>query len=354
MGHSNGRITAPVNTDDVSAVLAVNSHDVKTLCMASSINKWAKYKPEVIDTPASITLVQRKLNNFGLSPSAVYASKSAFINAVNAGTFNGGWGYTAVAGVAWGRLDDFVGYYNGATPPFGTLMAGRYVLTTNQSSSLVIPCLEPVDDEGCININEFEKPGADYSKWYFGILLYSSARQFMATATQPIGTSQDWQVNFGWISTSYAGTYKGIPFISSKPFSISGTEPSPVQIIGAGSAGVEIKLVTSAQTYVPYASCMYENSTTLTVSYVITIQNTTSSAVTLTGVALEVAHSNAGTNSQTLVNVGTVTIPANQTYTKNGKAAVATRAFQFCRLKYNGSSNTAWVNFEEPEQDDQG
>ncbi len=42
MGHNNGVITAPVNTDDVSAVLGANSHDVATLCSHERINKWSK------------------------------------------------------------------------------------------------------------------------------------------------------------------------------------------------------------------------------------------------------------------------------------------------------------------------
>ena len=45
MGHSNGKITAPVNTDDVSATLGVNSHDVKTLCLSDRIKAAAIYRP---------------------------------------------------------------------------------------------------------------------------------------------------------------------------------------------------------------------------------------------------------------------------------------------------------------------
>lgn len=45
MGHANGIITAPVNTDDISATLGVASHDVATLCTSDRINRWSKYKP---------------------------------------------------------------------------------------------------------------------------------------------------------------------------------------------------------------------------------------------------------------------------------------------------------------------
>lgn len=45
MGHTTYLITAPVNTDDVGAVYNSTSHDVATLCLLSSINKWNKDKP---------------------------------------------------------------------------------------------------------------------------------------------------------------------------------------------------------------------------------------------------------------------------------------------------------------------
>lgn len=45
MGHSNGIITAPVNTDDVSAVIGHASHDVATLCTSPKINPAAIHCP---------------------------------------------------------------------------------------------------------------------------------------------------------------------------------------------------------------------------------------------------------------------------------------------------------------------
>ena len=45
MGYSNGIVTAPVSIDDVKKALGVSSNDLGTLCKATQINKWAKYKP---------------------------------------------------------------------------------------------------------------------------------------------------------------------------------------------------------------------------------------------------------------------------------------------------------------------
>lgn len=59
MGHSNGIITPPVNTADVSYVTRRGSNDVGTLCGNNPmINKWAKYKPVIyhnlIDTTGQL------------------------------------------------------------------------------------------------------------------------------------------------------------------------------------------------------------------------------------------------------------------------------------------------------------
>lgn len=51
MGHNNGIITAPVNTDDVSSVLGLSSHDVKTLCMSDKINPACLFRPRYSSIP---------------------------------------------------------------------------------------------------------------------------------------------------------------------------------------------------------------------------------------------------------------------------------------------------------------
>ncbi len=63
MGHANGVITAPVNTDDVSAVLGVASHDVATLCTSERNNKWSKHKPVRGESPADYDTWDRNTGN---------------------------------------------------------------------------------------------------------------------------------------------------------------------------------------------------------------------------------------------------------------------------------------------------
>lgn len=51
MGHANGIITAPINTDDISSVIGVPSHDVVTLGLHDKNNKWSKHKPVRGESP---------------------------------------------------------------------------------------------------------------------------------------------------------------------------------------------------------------------------------------------------------------------------------------------------------------
>ncbi len=175
----------------------------------------------------------------------------------------------------------------------------------------------------------------------------------MATATSTIGSGNDWQVDFGYLPpNAYAGTYKAVPFLSSKQFSVTGTEPGGVSIIGVGSTGATVELKTTSQVYHAYATCYYANSTSNVVNYMITIQNTTTTSHTFSNVNLQIAIDNKGTNSLTIASLGNVTVDGSKTYTKSGTYSVNARIYNFFNLTYTGSGNTNWVNFEEIEEEE--
>ena len=355
MAHTSTTITAPVATTDVSTVLAVASHNPGYLCsnLHRKINKWAAFKPERNSTLQALTYTQRKSNNFGLVAAATYTSKAAFINAAKASSFNPGWEYQPPTGGAGSpfRLGDFNGYDHEAKSPFGTLNPFTGLLSSSQFTSLLVPCDAPADDPGSISIADMQNGYNNYSAWYFGILLYNSSRNFMATATQPIGTRQDWQVDFGWINPSYSGEYTGVPFLSSKPFTTSGNEPTDVRIVGTGNKGVKIVLQSTSERYVPFANCVYADQTSGKIKYAVQIQNTTNAKATFTNVVLEVATNASGGNSMTLVSFDTLSVEGGKTWIVEGTATVSSRSYQFCRLRYAGASNSDWINFEELDTD---
>lgn len=52
MANNGNHITAPVNTDDVSSVLGVNSHDIATLCRSDKINPYSLIRPGYTTYPS--------------------------------------------------------------------------------------------------------------------------------------------------------------------------------------------------------------------------------------------------------------------------------------------------------------
>lgn len=170
MGHANGVITAPVNTDDVSAVINVPSHDVATLCLSSSINKWNKDKPYRGTLPS---LYSRIVNNYANQTGVYLGCRGADQNAFpvywgmqypmnNAAQNNSGraseyliemcydicnntgnhpnFNYVRpVVGTDFCRLEDFMGYNHKAGPFLEAGVAGQ----------------EPGTSYATLNINQF-------------------------------------------------------------------------------------------------------------------------------------------------------------------------------------------------------
>lgn len=73
MPHVNGVISAPVSVDDVSAVLGVASHDVKTLCVSDKINPAAVFRPRFMGGGVHVAPedFQSKLKNLAPPSSGV-------------------------------------------------------------------------------------------------------------------------------------------------------------------------------------------------------------------------------------------------------------------------------------------
>lgn len=117
MGHANGRITAPVNTDDISATLGVASHDVATLCTSDRINRWSKYKPirggSYTPLPAAGFAGTTEDINNGIIFGMRAATRSSRLDDIHGCDFS----YAGKPGDNdWKRMTDFVGYDHNAGP----------------------------------------------------------------------------------------------------------------------------------------------------------------------------------------------------------------------------------------------
>lgn len=115
--NANGKITAPVNTDDVRNVLGVASDDVGYLCSNAhkQINPFAMFKPVRINNPDSVADFWKGLDgNCGFEPYQL-SDISDIVNHCD-GSMNG-WKYLAPNSSYYFRLTDFDGYNHNAVHP---------------------------------------------------------------------------------------------------------------------------------------------------------------------------------------------------------------------------------------------
>lgn len=285
MGHANGVITAPVNTDDVAATIGVNSHDVGTLCSsADRINKWARNKPENTGGPEELTDAQRKANNFGLRMLTTFTTVQSYVNQANTEVGLSGWTYegpTASNG-GWYRLTDFINYRTDSLSPFPSLMQGDYMFGTSTDGTKVLNMALAAGFEGetsgtdYIRISDLNKADAKYSDWYAGVLLMTSTTNFyLATSTTTIsnGTSIQFKQSNGMVVPA-EGTYKAFVFLANKVFSVSSkgsTAVTALQLIPLTQKAVNVNLITSASALT--VQCAIQGSK---IAVTVTNKNTTS------------------------------------------------------------------------------
>lgn len=296
MGHENGRIFAPVNTDDVVATIGVNSHDVATLCMANDrINMWARNKPEATGGPAALSDADRKANNFGLRMPTTYTTVANYVNAANnvGGVQMSGWTYAGpVPGTDWFRLTDFDNYRSDAVSPFPSLMQGDYVFgqATDGTKTLSLPlAFSPQGSLGTtdyINLSDLKMSGASYADWYPGIMLYkNSTTYYLSTASSTVsqgGSPIQFNQSNGMVVPP-EGAYKAHVFFANKTFAISSVGSSAVsalQLIPITTQPVDVNLITSASALVVY--CAIQGS-----KVAVTVTNKNAQVVNITPVEFQ-------------------------------------------------------------------
>ncbi len=129
MGHANGRITAPVNTDDISATLGVASHDVATLCTSDRINRWSKYKPIRDGSYTTLPAASFEGTAADKAEGIVFGLKCATPVSRLTGIHECDFSYVGKPGDGdWKRMTDFVGYDHNAGPlPTAALTEWVYI-----------------------------------------------------------------------------------------------------------------------------------------------------------------------------------------------------------------------------------
>lgn len=136
MGHANGVITRPVNTDDVVATIGESSHNVIRLCTSDKINRWAKYKPirggDYHTLPGEVFKGTAADKAEGIVFGLKCATRLNSLTGIHECDFS----YVGKPGAGdWKRLDDFLGvlgYDHNAGPlPEGTVDTWVYAQMTS-------------------------------------------------------------------------------------------------------------------------------------------------------------------------------------------------------------------------------
>lgn len=141
MANNNGQITAPVRqTDDVKKVLSETSNNLSALCMSANINKWAKFKPVIINSPfrthstGKADWYKGADGKCGLQITPF--TSTGYIADVMARAYrNGDWTYIRLKSTDYHRLADFEGYWHNARPFLATGLRKGTEFAVNFSDS---------------------------------------------------------------------------------------------------------------------------------------------------------------------------------------------------------------------------
>lgn len=217
MGHSNGKITAPVSLHaDVYSVLGISKsgtfYDLGYACGNShgKINPWSKYKPvnyDGIDTSGK-TWWKGRDGNCGINIHRLNNYQDA-VNYAN-GSMNG-WVYSAPSGGSNPyRLTDFVGYNHNAVAPVSGFSCPTTV--SNQSTTTSFTCTAMIisqSSEENLSLGDFQL----IADCYFGVYVKqrsgSQARRATGTSTIKNGGATATIKTYGMPT----GTWDVYPFL---------------------------------------------------------------------------------------------------------------------------------------------
>lgn len=341
MSNSNGHITLPINIKaDLGYVLGTGNGDLGYNIVNGNINRWAKYKPvrrNIIDTTAQLNTQrtgwkdtadwwQDNDGHCGLS----IEEKTALGNPFTAGQFlyllrneQLPWTYLRPRGAAnyeWFRAFDFFHYDANADAPVGAIGATDIWLDNNYGGQIDYDT--PAASEYALNINNFKLNNtAITGNFYLGVLLWRSGGTFYyLTSDTKIAAGQSISIPFT-AAQSLVGSWKAVPFISSKAYTInSQTAQSGIYASCFGLGNTDIVLHAPG-TIVDFDVLAVWNATNTAVTYEVVITNHGSSSQTLSGVAMEIRTTTSGSQDPasgslvTTVNLGTVTVAGNSTIT---------------------------------------
>lgn len=253
MGYGNGRITAPVNSDDVNATINEPSHDWTALCRSSRINKVALYRPRYCTVNPGLYLGNNGdsdgfkwiatqngqiptglISEWGCPRYGVWVPKynisstaSSLWNALFTACRRA-WFIKEPEGDSFDIIDHFAGYYHNAR---ATKPASVSVSPNGSSGNrVVVSFTTPSPDNATMSIsNLFGTASSASTRWYFGAVVFrgtnkegwtTSDTMLVGGSTTPISntsqTTAEVMINDTSASQSAEYVYRVIPFVCNK------------------------------------------------------------------------------------------------------------------------------------------
>lgn len=276
---------------DIQSVLGSSLNDIGALIVNGNINKWAKYKPVRYDTLGVLTDAQRKNVQHGLSTdvateTGVPTNSDSFFYKLLAGSLPWNYLYPRGKGVngtnvnEWFRFLDFDGYDSSATPPMEPFAFSSVMLDYSNNLTLQWDVIPREAYE--LALSDMVIDQEDIVDWYMGVLLYhsSSGMYSFIAPTTIIGAGLS--VTFENMASWEGKTVKMVPFLSKIELQQDTAVSNGKYISLFGLTAVDLEISRPSSGIYVYFNDNIWNAANTQISYDIEIENTTSSAKTMT------------------------------------------------------------------------
>ena len=261
-----GKISAPVSISDIQQAIGQSSGDLATLCKASTINMWAKYKPvqlyQVIDTTSQWLAASnrwKKVSELGGVDPWWYGLSGQFGGITAPGQVSGIPGYTDRASLIAafdGNLNGWVYNQptNGSLHPFRETDFAMYNhMAPAAVENFYVPnmivndgrffasALMSMPDESAdyLSLLDF-KSAVGFSHVYFGVAVLDSQGNWMCRATSENEGEAGVEVDLSHAIIATNKNYKVYPFLSNQVLSITQTlDPSGLKMLPCPNCNYE-------------------------------------------------------------------------------------------------------------------
>lgn len=182
-----------ITLDDIGYCLGSTSRDLGSLCTASTIAKWAKFKPVRLNTPAELTEAQRKSVNCGMSaPSSVAYNDPDDVTSLV-------WTYERPRGIAsqeWYRILDFDGYAHRANYPPIIAKNSTANKAWGDTVGLFANPYATIGSAGTIQYGDINqtitRPGKEalaLGSWYMAAVIKAGSNRYVKTTKETLSSS---------------------------------------------------------------------------------------------------------------------------------------------------------------------